>query len=215
MKPITVPGIEEYARWHSSPDPELLLDVVDATRDHFEAYEMMIGPLGARFLQMLLYALRPQNVLEIGTFTGYSAISMAAALPPGGHIVTCEIDPRHAAIARRHIDASPYADRITIELGPALQTIARLEGPFDFVFLDADKVSYLHYLEAVLPKLGEHALIAADNTLWNGDVLDRPPGDADTDAIRWFNETVGRDPRLVCVLLTVRDGITLIRPAGA
>ncbi len=112
----------------------------------------MIGPLVARFLQMLLYALR-KRVLEIGTFTGYSAISMAAALPPDGRVITCEVDEQHAATALRHINASPYADRISIQLRPALDTIARIDGLFDFVFIHADKADYLNYLEAVLPKL--------------------------------------------------------------
>ena len=107
-------------------------------------------------------------MLEIGTFGGYSALAMAAGLAPGGRIVTCEMSPVHAEFARRHIAASPYADRIEVIVGPAIDTIASLEGPFDFVFLDADKAGYRAYYEAVLPKLAPRGLIAADNTLWSG-----------------------------------------------
>jgi len=215
MKVITLPGIDEYANRHTSPDSEILLAVADRTNLDMDAPQMMIGQQGARLLQTLVYALGARRVLEIGTFTGYSSLSMASVLPPGGRIISCEANPRHAAIARKNIAASPYADRITVELGAALDTIARLDGPFDFVFIDADKTQYLDYFEAVLPKLGERSLIAADNTLWNGDVMDDSGGDADVDALRRFNKAVAEDPRVVTVLLTVRDGLTLIRPSSA
>jgi caffeoyl-CoA O-methyltransferase len=220
MKPITLPGIEAYAERHTTPDAELLRAVAAATERSCAMPQMLVGPVEGRLLQMLVFALRPWAVLEIGTFTGYSALSMAAVLPPGGRLLTCEIDERHAELARRNIAASPWADRIQVLVGPALATIERLEGPFDFVFLDADKVNYLNYLEAVLPKLARHGLIAADNTLWDGSVLDwtGPDGtggdgaevDRDTLALRRFNDVVAADPRLTCVLLTVRDGVTLI-----
>jgi caffeoyl-CoA O-methyltransferase len=138
---------------------------------------------------------------------------MAAGLPPGGHIDTCEVEERHAEVARRYIDRSGHSDRITIHLGPALETIERLEGPFDFVFIDADKPNYLNYYEAVLPRLSERGFIAADNTLWSGRVVEED-GDESTLAIKEFNERVRSDPRVVCVMLTVRDGVTLIRPRG-
>jgi caffeoyl-CoA O-methyltransferase len=172
---------------------------------------MMVGPLEGRFLQMLVFASGARRVLEIGTFSGYSALSMAAALPDDGRIVTCDIDPMALAVARRHIDASPYADRIDVREGPALDTIAGLDGPFDLVFVDADKRSYVDYYEAVLPKLAERGLIVADNTLWSGLVVDESDRSEDTEAIRRFNDHVRADPRVVCVQLTVRDGVTLIR----
>jgi caffeoyl-CoA O-methyltransferase len=217
------PGVEGYAEAHSSAEPDYLARVAEETRRSFDSPQMMVGPAEGRLLQMLVYALQPQAVLEIGTFTGYSAISMAAGLPPGGRIVTCEVNEEHARAARRNIAASPYGDRITVEVGPALDTIARLEGPFGFVFIDADKARYMAYLEAVLPKLAPVSLVAADNTLWYGRVLGDagPDGEAgqdgeadeDTRALRAFNEAVVADPRLVCTLLTVRDGVTLIRRA--
>jgi caffeoyl-CoA O-methyltransferase len=213
MAPIIDPKIEEYAEAHTSPDPQELRALADETRRSFEIPQMMVGSLEGRFLQMLAHALRPQLVLEIGTFTGYSALSIAAALAPEGRIITCEVNERHAEVARRHIASSPYADRISVEVGPALETIARTDGPFDFVFIDADKVNYLNYLEAVIPKLSAYGLIAVDNTLWGGDVVDEAKRDPETEAIRRFNGVVAGDPRLVSVMLPIRDGVTLIRLA--
>jgi caffeoyl-CoA O-methyltransferase len=166
---------------------------------------MLTGPVAGRFLELLVWFGRPQRVLEIGTFSGHSALAMAAALPEGGRIDTCELDPERAAFAQRYFDRSPHGDRITVHLGPAIETIERLEGEFDFVFIDADKGGYVGYYEAVLPRLSERGLIAADNTLADGRVLD---GSADVIA---FNEHVAADPRTVQVILSVRDGITLIR----
>ncbi len=139
---------------------------------------------------------------------------MAAGLAPGGRIVTCELSPEHAAFARRHIAASPYADRIEVVEGPALDTIATLSGPFDFVFLDADKAGYRAYYEAVLAKLAPRGLIAADNTLWSGRILDPADVSADTVALREFNDFLATDPRVVVAQTTVRDGVTLIRKVG-
>ena len=132
-------------------------------------------------------------------------------LPPDGRIDTCELEESRAAVASRYIGQSDYADRIQIHLGPALETIDRLEGEFDFVFIDADKPNYVDYYEAVLPRLSERGFIAADNTLWSGRVLDESD-DEGTRAIKDFNEHVKSDARVTSVMLTVRDGVTLIRP---
>ena len=175
---------------------------------------MMVGRLEGRYLEMLTFALGARSVLEIGTFGGYSALSMAAGLAPGGRITTCEISPVHAEFARRHIAASPYADRIEVVVGPAIETIATLDGPFDLVFIDADKAGYPDYFEAVLPKLSPRGLIAADNTLWSGRILDPADTSEDTVALRRFNDALAVDPRVVVVQTTVRDGVTLIRRAG-
>jgi caffeoyl-CoA O-methyltransferase len=180
---------------------------------------MMVGTLEGRFLAALVAVARPQLVLEIGTFTGYSALSMAESLPPGGRIITCDISEEHVAMARRNFAASPYDDRIEIKVGPALESIATLDGPFDFVFLDADKVGYLSYYEALLPKLAPEGVMVVDNVLWSGRVLDGSDGSAPTQAIREFNDHVAADDRVEVVILTVRDGVSLIRhrraaPAG-
>jgi caffeoyl-CoA O-methyltransferase len=214
MTDIVIAEIEQYALEHTSAPGELLADVAARTRSELsDRARMMVGALEGRFLEALVFGMGARRILEIGTFTGYSSISMASAMPRDGKIITCELAPAHIALARRHIGASPYADRIEIREGPALETIATLDGPFDFVFIDADKASYLDYYEATLPKLAPRGLLAADNTLWGGQVID--PGDqsSDTLAIRRFNDHVRSDPRVICVQLTIRDGVTLVRLA--
>jgi caffeoyl-CoA O-methyltransferase len=205
------PDIEAYAAEHSSRAGAHLEQVALRTSAEHEDAGMMVGRLEGAFLEMLVAATRASLVLEIGTFTGYSAISMAAGLPPGGRIITCEVDAEHAAHARQNIEASGFADRIELREGPALDTIASLDGPFDVVFIDADKAGYPDYYEATLPKLSPHGLIAADNTLRSGSVLETDPASPDTRTIQSFNDRLVADPRVRCVQLTVRDGVTLIR----
>jgi caffeoyl-CoA O-methyltransferase len=137
---------------------------------------------------------------------------MAAALPPGARIDTCEVDETHAAVAARYVEEAGYDDRVTIHLGPALETIERLEGDFDFVFVDADKVSYLAYYETLLPRLTEGGLMAFDNTLWSGRVVE-PDDSPATRAILELNERLASDRAVVVVQLSIRDGITLVRRA--
>jgi caffeoyl-CoA O-methyltransferase len=202
--------IEEYALAHTEPPTDVLKRLAAETRETMEAPQMMVGPLEGRFLQLLVRLASPRLVLELGTFTGYSSISMASALPGGGRIVTCDIDERAVAIARRYAEEAGVVDRIDYRLGPGLETIAGLDGPFDFVFIDADKESYVDYYEAVLPKLADDGLIVADNVLWSGRVVEPEPEET-TRTIMEFNEHVRRDERVVAVMLTVRDGMTLIR----
>ena len=202
-------ALEAYAEAHSTPPTELLAELAEETRATMSAPQMLTGPLEGRFLEMLVFASGAGRVLEIGTFTGYSALSMAAGLREAGHIDTCDVEPRHTELAQRYIDRSPYAERITIHLGPALETIARLEGEFDLVFIDADKENYGSYYEAVLPRLSERGLIAIDNTLWSGRVL--APEDDTSKLIAELNDRIAYDERVVAVQLTVRDGVTLVR----
>jgi caffeoyl-CoA O-methyltransferase len=203
--------IEQYADEHTTAPTELLAALAEETRATLRAPQMLTGTIEGRFLEMLVFASQARRVLELGTYSGYSCISMAAGLPPDGHIDTCEVDPQHAEVALRCIDQSGYADRITVHLGPALETIERLDGGWDFVFIDADKENYLNYYEAVVPRLSERGLIAVDNTLWSGRVVDDSDDSVDTRAIREFNDRVRSDERVVCVQLTVRDGVTLVR----
>ena len=203
--------IERYALEHSSAQTAAMAELQREALASLPSPQMLSGPVEGRLLELLVYVTRAKTVLEIGTYAGYSALSMAAALQPGGRIITCEISPEHASFARRHIDASPYAESIEIRVGPAIETIATLEGPFDLVFIDADKTSYDAYYEAVLAKLSPHGLIAIDNTLWSGRVLDAQSSEANTRALIALNEKLANDGRVSCVLLTVRDGITLIR----
>ena len=211
MSFLVTEEIERYAEEHTSAPGELLRALAEETRATLEAPQMLTGTIEGRFLQFLVFAAGARRVLELGTYSGYSAISMAAALPAEGHIDTCEVEEAHAAVARRYIDEAGLADRITVHLGPALETIARLEGAFDFVFIDADKENYVNYYEAVLPRLSGRGLIAADNTLWSGRVIDESDDSEGTRAIRAFNQHVRTDGRVTSVMLTIRDGVTLIR----
>ena len=202
-------AIEQYAEAQTTPPEPLLARLAEETYATMSVPQMLTGTVEGRLLEILIAGTGAKRVLEIGTFTGYASLSMAAALPEGGHIHTCDVEPRHTEVAQRYIDESPYANRITIHLGPALETIAALEGEFDFVFIDADKENYDNYYEAVLPRLSERGLIAIDNTLWSGRVLD--PQDDSSRAIAALNDKLAADERVVAVQLTVRDGVTLIR----
>jgi caffeoyl-CoA O-methyltransferase len=211
MSFIVPEEIEEYAEAHTTPPTQLLTALSGETRETLVAPQMLTGPIEGRFLEFLVYALKAKRVLELGTYSGHSALSMAAGLPRGGHIDTCEFDETHAEVARRYVGQSPYADRITVHVGPALETIKQLEGDFDFVFVDADKENYLNYYEALLPRLAEGGLMALDNTLWSGRVLDDSDDSEDTHAIKAINDRIASDERVTSVMLTVRDGVTLVR----
>jgi len=211
MRDITDPELEAYATEHSSPEPALLSELAAATREFSESHQMMVGRLEGRLLKILVAAVGARRVLEVGTFTGYSALSMAEALPPDGRLITCELDERHARMARSFIARSAYANQIEVRVGPAIETLRGLAGPFDFCFIDADKTSYLDYFEAVLPLVRPGGLIAADNVLWSGRVLDTADDSPDTQALRQFAEMVAHDERVECVIVPIRDGVSLIR----
>jgi caffeoyl-CoA O-methyltransferase len=202
---ILDPQLADYVERLTSPHEPLLAELSEETARSLGSEGMLSGPVAGRLLELLAWFGRPQRVLEIGTFSGHSALAMAAALPEGGRIDTCELDPERAALAQRYFDRSPHGSRITLHVGPALESIAKLEGAFDFVFIDADKGGYVDYYEAVVPRLSERGLIVADNTLYSGTVLE-----GEGPIVR-FNEHVAADPRTVQVLLSVRDGMTLMR----
>jgi caffeoyl-CoA O-methyltransferase len=215
MTQLINPEVLEYADAHTTA-PAASLDAVDvATKEDFTAWGMMVGRQEGRFLEMLVFALQATSVLEIGTFTGYSAIAMASGLAKGGSIISLEVDPHHAKVARGNIAAAGYESYVSVIEGPALRSLDELQGPFDLVFIDADKVSYDAYYEAVLPKLAAHGLLVVDNTLQSGGVLasEKHPHE-NAQALREFNDKVANDPRVVCVLTTIRDGVTLIRHAA-
>jgi caffeoyl-CoA O-methyltransferase len=206
---IVEEAIEAYAERHTTPPEPLLAELAAETRATMSAPQMLTGAIEGRFLELLVFGTGARRILEIGTFTGYSALSMAAALPPDGRIDTLDIEPKHAEVAQRYFDRSPHGGKVTLHLGPAIETIARLEGEFDLVFIDADKEGYDAYYEAVLPRLSARGLIAIDNTLWSGRVLD--PQDESTKRIAELNDKLAADERVVVVQLTVRDGVTLVR----
>jgi caffeoyl-CoA O-methyltransferase len=208
---IAHPDVEAYAAAHSTPPSASLDRVARATEAWSDASVMMVDAVEGRLLTLLVALSRARRILEIGTFTGYSALSMAEALPADGELVTLELHLDHAAKAREHIALAGMDRRITVVEGPALESLAHLEGPFDLAFIDADKLGYPAYYEAVLPLMRPGGLIVADNVLRAGRVLDGASQDPGTLAMRRFNERVATDTRVDVVMLTVRDGISLIR----
>jgi caffeoyl-CoA O-methyltransferase len=216
MSDIVDPAVAAYVEAHTTRHPENMRELADETRSELESPQMLSGPVEGRLLEMLVHAAGAKRVLELGTYSGYAALSMASALPEGGKVVTLELDPERAKFARRHMDESPYGDRIEIRVGPALETLQELEGPFDLIFIDADKANYPRYYEAALELLGERGLIVIDNTLWSGRVVEgRSDGSENTETMKALNDRIAADPRVVAVMLTVRDGVTILRRARA
>jgi caffeoyl-CoA O-methyltransferase len=211
LKAIIPKKIGDYCLRHTSPRGKLLRELEKYTRRHCEDSQMLIGPHEGTLLAMLVRLIGARRVLEIGTFTGYSALCMAEALPKNGRLITCEIKPQHAEIAQSFFGHSTHGRKIKIHLGHALETLASLPraARFDFVFLDADKENYVNYYEAVLPRLRSGGLIVADNVLWSGRVL-APKKKTDRAVIK-FNKHVHRDPRVECMMLPLRDGVSLVR----
>jgi predicted O-methyltransferase YrrM len=211
MKPIIPEKIEEYCLHHTTARDKLLRELEKYTRRHSADARMLIGPHEGALLDMLVRLTGARRILEIGCFTGYSALCMAEALPRNGELTTCEIKPQHADIARWFFARSSFGHKIKLCVGPALETLAELPASarFDFVFIDADKENYVNYFDAVLPRLRPGGMIVADNVLWSGRVL-APKQKSDRAVVR-FNKHVRRDRRVECVMLPVRDGVYLIR----
>ncbi|MHB8345608.1 MAG: O-methyltransferase [Acidiferrobacterales bacterium] len=211
MKHLVSEDIESYCREHSSAPSALLQELEAYTIGHCAQSQMMTGPVEGALLRLLVQLTGARRVLEIGMFTGYSALTMAEALPEDGAVVTCDVNPETTAIARSFFDRSTHGRKIDVRLGPALEMIAALPaGPaFDLVFIDADKENYIGYYEAALPQLRPGGLIVADNVLWSGAVLN--PQQRSDHAIVAFNKHIRHDSRVDNVMLTVRDGVTLAR----
>ncbi len=208
---IVEPSVEQYAERYSTPPSELFQRLAEETRANTTSPQMMVGQLEGHFLAELVRLGRARRVLELGTFTGYSSICMALALPPGGRVITCDVNEETNAIARRYAEEAGVLDRIDYRLGPALETIADLDGPFDIVFIDADKTNYVNYYDATLPLLADDGVMIVDNALSNGDVVDPENARETVQAIHVLNERIRDDERVENVLLTVRDGMNLIR----
>jgi caffeoyl-CoA O-methyltransferase len=201
--------IELYAAAHSDPVPQLLDELREETYATMSFPQMQVGRIEGALLKMLVRLIGARRVVEIGMFTGYSALSIAEGLPDDGVLVTCDVDPKAEAIARRYFARSPHGKKIDVRMGPALDTIRKLAPPLDFVFIDADKANYERYYEAALPLLRPGGLIVADNALWSGSVLD--PKTDDARGIAALNDKVAADDRVEKVLLTVRDGMLFAR----
>jgi len=199
--------VEQFASDHSEPEPDLYARLREETYRTMDRPQMQVGLLEGRFLQMLVRLTSARSILELGMFTGYSTLMMAEALPADGRIITCDINPKAEAMAKKYFAESPHGQKIKVRMGPALDTIKTLSGPLDLVFIDADKANYSNYYEACFPLVKPGGLIVGDNALWNGKVID--PKDDDTRAIVAFNKLVQSDPRVANVCLTVRDGMML------
>lgn len=207
MRQLVSRRLEAYAERHSRPEDPAFKRMARETRAKTSMPQMQVGHLEGAFLRLLVRAVRARRVLEIGTFTGYSALAMAQGLPKGGRLWTLDVDPEATAIARRHWDRGPHGSKITLRLGPALDSLKSLKGPFDLVFIDADKENYAAYWDACVPKVRRGGLLVADNVLYSGEVL--RPKSPRSKALDAFNRRVLRDKRMEPVMLTIRDGVTV------
>jgi caffeoyl-CoA O-methyltransferase len=206
MDSIVDPEIEAYAIAMTSAVAGLYDRLREDTFAQTDMPQMQVGPLEGRALKMLVQLCGARHAVEIGTFTGYSALSIAEGLPEDGRLICLDKDPD---TARRYWNLAPWGHKIDLRLGDAREIVTQLDGPFDFAFIDADKSAYIHYYESLMPKMRPGSLIAVDNVLWSGKVLD--PQDDTTAALVAFNEHVLADPRTEQVLLTIRDGLLLVR----
>lgn len=204
--------INQYCEKHSTLPSTVTEGLALFTQSNDDRSIMLTGALVGSFLGFMVSSLRVKRILEVGTYTGYSALAMAERLPQEGQVITLDIEEKTAKIAKQYWEKSPHGKKITQIIGPALKTIETLKPGFDLVFIDADKTNYLNYLKAVLPLLSPNGIVIADNCLWGGRVLDASVTDPDTLAIREFNKYVKENPKLESHLLPLRDGLHLIRP---
>lgn len=202
---MVAPEIDQYAVDHSVPESEAMRAIAEETRATTEWWVMMIGPVEAGLLRLLVRLTGAKRVLEIGTFTGYSAIAMAEGLPEDGEVITCDISEQWTNIAKKHWANSPHGKKIRLELRPALETLKTLEGPFDLVFIDADKSSQIQYWEQAVTKLAPGGLVVVDNVLARGTVVNPGPDNV----VAPFNDHVRADRRMQSVMLPIRDGVTI------
>jgi caffeoyl-CoA O-methyltransferase len=206
--PFLPDRIARYIVEHSVREPAVLKELREATAANPQA-GMQIGADQGQFMALLVQAIGAKRCLEVGTFTGYSALAVALALPADGRIVCCDISEEWTAVARRYWKKAGVEHKIELRLAPALQTLATLQGPFDFAFIDADKENYGNYYERCLELMRRGGLIAIDNTLWSGAVADAKVRDATTRSLRAFNDKLHADRRVALSLLPVGDGLTL------
>ena len=200
--------IENYAEQYSNAEPPLLKELRQETYAKMAIPQMLSGPLEGAFLKLLILATSSKHVLEIGTFTGYSALMMAEAVSEDGEVVTCEIDVETAKFAQKYFDKSPYGKKIRLKVGAASEILKTLEPNFDFIFVDADKENYPDYYEKGMGLLKPGGLMVFDNALWGGRVLH--PETPDDRGIHEMNERATKDSRVLNILLTLRDGIQIV-----
>ncbi len=201
-----------YMDAHSSPPDEVQRDLIAVTEALGDVGRMQIGAVQGSFMTMLVQLLQPRFAVEVGTFTGYSALAVARALPPGGRLLCCDVSEEWTAIARSHWQRAGVADRIDLRIAPALETLRGLppDSLIDFAFIDADKANYINYYEELLRRLSPRGVILVDNVLWGGGVAVAGQDDPTTEALRAFNAHVAADPRVQAAMLPVGDGLTVI-----
>ena len=205
-------NIDQYASDHSQKEPELLLELFKETWQKALVPRMISGHFQGRVLSMISKLVAPKTILEIGTYTGYSALCLAEGLQKGGLLHTIDHDEELFDFQRKYFDRSPYKDQIKQYIGEALDVIIDIKGPFDLVFIDADKANYVNYFRAVIGKMNSGGVILSDNVLWSGKVTETPnPKDEDTIALIAYNKLINEDPRMETVMLPIRDGLTISR----
>jgi caffeoyl-CoA O-methyltransferase len=205
--------IHQYLLAHSTAIDEIQADLIAETAEATGGFAgMQISPEQGVFMTVLTRAIGARQAVEVGTFTGYSALAMARGLPPDGHLLCCDVSEEWTAIARRYWERAGVADRITLRIGPAADTLAALDSDpqFDLAFIDADKPGYLRYFDELVPRLRPGGLILVDNVLWSGRIIDDTDTTADTVALRAFNDHVVADARVDCAMLAVGDGLSII-----
>ena len=222
MADLVLPKIDAYAAAHSLPESPVRQALREETERTMEFARMLVGPLEGAFLHMMTRLVQATRVLEIGMFTGYSALCFAEALPDQGRVITCDVDEESSAVARRFFAQSPHGRKIEVRMGPALETMAEVGVPADLPVIapkprresavDADKLNYVNYYRRALELVSPRGVILIDNVLWDGEVLRDPPPDDRTAAIQELNRVVTADLRVTAVLATIRDGIWVITP---
>ena len=213
MKDLVLPEIEAYAEAHSWAESDICRALREDTYRSMESPNMVVGPLEGAFLKMMVQIVQAKHVLEVGTFTGYSALCFAEALPADGQVMTCDIDTYAVALAKIYWAKSPYGAKIHARLGPAVETLDTLSGPFDVIFIDADKINYVAYYRRALELIAPSGVILIDNVLWSGDVMQSKDIDPSTAAIQELNRIIATDRTVHAVLVTIRDGIFVVRKA--
>jgi caffeoyl-CoA O-methyltransferase len=214
--PIT-PALHEYLVAHGAPPDAAARALIEETARLGGIAMMQLAPEQGAFMTWLARTLGAERVVEVGTFTGYSTLCLARGLPAHGRVLACDVSAEWTAIGRRHWEAAGVAHQIELRLGPAAETLRALprEPSFDLAFIDADKTGYAAYVEEILPRLRAGGVILVDNVLWGGSVVDPARQDADTTAIRAFNDAMARDPRVDTVMIPLSDGLTLLRKREA
>lgn len=206
------PLLDDYATAHSGTEPELLQELARETHLKTTMPRMLSGHLQGRFLSFISKLVQPELILEIGTFTGYAALCLAEGLKPNGKLITIDTNDETSSIAKRYFSRSPYGPQIELRTADAMEEIHNIAGPFDLVFIDADKENYSNYFNLIIGKMRKGGLIIADNVLWSGKVVQPvKPNDRETIALMAFNEMAGKDERVEPFLLPLRDGLMMMR----